>query len=696
MDINTAWINTLEQLQTNLPKTQFDTWVRDTEIISFVDGVVTVGARNAYTQDWLSSRLTNDIEQLLGVALGQPIHVRFGITDQVATVEDEIDETSTGDPRFAVELVGEKDIRLDLEDYDSLYEQVVHPDRAVYLPGYFRRWLCHLGPVRAWIYVAFRQSAYMTGVRQGYGSGRFSGRQIAALAGISERTFWNRADSPETWKQLAGLVKIADHGPQWDERSSTPKRLARRYTVAMTLPMTPTDVASLARWIQQHIDLYGGPEGVLRAAAEASLEELIPLDTAEISDAVTVRKLVHSLFGGGELSDGLLDALASDLQNHIMPSNDQIKITLYFLEHVLPYLGAGPAWMLTILRDLCYADPETGEMRNRVVVQGGYAEIAGWMGMARPLTIYEWMHPISKGKGKEILSVYVREISNAERKLDFASQPRAYEALLDEIPREILEIAATPPDYVNFSMAITQLAEDIYANFSIGFTRFAKVSCADFSTMFTQFAEDIYATCRVKTLNSLNQALNTLKPPPTNTDNHVIKTASGGRAVVNMPSAWVLDRLLNVNRVTAKKAKALRALNASGVACVSWLLYAKGKDGAGITSPVSYAISRLEIDPVGGAGGGYDWLASLPPQKLLGMIYDFAKGQSILDLRDDGQSGHLWRELMGSDQNIAIGMLRLLMGEDAPFSREVVSQTETWSNTGAGVATEIQTSIKKL
>ena len=53
------------------------------------------------------------------------------------------------------------------EQYDSLYEHVVKPDRALYLPGYFKRWVKYLGADLAWMYTSFRQAAYMDGGREG-------------------------------------------------------------------------------------------------------------------------------------------------------------------------------------------------------------------------------------------------------------------------------------------------------------------------------------------------------------------------------------------------------------------------------------------------------------------------------------------------------------------------------------------------
>ncbi|MBK6298677.1 MAG: hypothetical protein IPF48_12295 [Sphingomonadales bacterium] len=116
-------------------------------------------------------------------------------------------------------------------DYDSAYEQIVRPDRAVYLPGYFRRWLRRIGPDLAWMYVSFRQAAYLAGARSGSKSSQFSRKQTCSMSGISERTYWNRSTIPLPGRNFPGLVKIIEGGDKWvniqfpdNYRASTPLR----------------------------------------------------------------------------------------------------------------------------------------------------------------------------------------------------------------------------------------------------------------------------------------------------------------------------------------------------------------------------------------------------------------------------------------------------------------------------------------
>jgi len=213
--------------------------------------------------------------------------------------------------------------------------------------------------------------------------------------------------------------------------------LPSQFVVAMTLPLTPADVVSLTNWLLNNKQNYGGVESVLRAASEAPLKELIPLNADTLGKPVTVRALIQNLFGD-QLDAKLLDVLAAAIQNHIMPSNDQIKISVFFMEHILAHLGAGPGWVVTLMRDRCF-DSE-GETRNRVVVKGGYAEIASWLGINRVKTAWEWQHQKKDGKYiNPIFNLYLREQVD-ERNYD--NGDRIFHVLLEEIPFEMLEAFA--------------------------------------------------------------------------------------------------------------------------------------------------------------------------------------------------------------------------------------------------------------
>ncbi|MEJ5241282.1 MAG: chromosomal replication initiator protein DnaA [Anaerolineales bacterium] len=77
MNIEQAWKSVLGQLQMDMPRASFETWVRDTYPLSYQNGVLTVGTPNAYARDWLEARLTSTVNRMLIGILNAYVQVRF-------------------------------------------------------------------------------------------------------------------------------------------------------------------------------------------------------------------------------------------------------------------------------------------------------------------------------------------------------------------------------------------------------------------------------------------------------------------------------------------------------------------------------------------------------------------------------------------------------------------------------------------
>ena len=71
MEASQAWQAVLGQLQMEMPKATYDTWVRDTQFVAYEDGAFVIGAQNAYARDWLEGRLTSTVSQLLNDILNR-------------------------------------------------------------------------------------------------------------------------------------------------------------------------------------------------------------------------------------------------------------------------------------------------------------------------------------------------------------------------------------------------------------------------------------------------------------------------------------------------------------------------------------------------------------------------------------------------------------------------------------------------
>ena len=97
MNSQQAWQATLGQLQMEMPKAAFDTWVSDAEVISCEQNKFTVGVHNAYARDWLASRLSSTVSRILTGLCEQPQTVNFVVFQHENEIEEEETE-ETADP----------------------------------------------------------------------------------------------------------------------------------------------------------------------------------------------------------------------------------------------------------------------------------------------------------------------------------------------------------------------------------------------------------------------------------------------------------------------------------------------------------------------------------------------------------------------------------------------------------------------
>ncbi len=79
MNAQQAWQATLGQLQMDMPKAAFDTWVRDARLVSCEDQICTIGVTNAYARDWLADRLSSTVQRILSGILDKDVEVHFTV-----------------------------------------------------------------------------------------------------------------------------------------------------------------------------------------------------------------------------------------------------------------------------------------------------------------------------------------------------------------------------------------------------------------------------------------------------------------------------------------------------------------------------------------------------------------------------------------------------------------------------------------
>ena len=103
MNADQAWQSVLGQLQMEMPRASFDTWVRDTKPVSYQDGTLTVGVRNAYARDWLENRLASTVNRLLIGILNSTVDVSFIVNGHDNEVVVDEAPPSTPEPASAYE-----------------------------------------------------------------------------------------------------------------------------------------------------------------------------------------------------------------------------------------------------------------------------------------------------------------------------------------------------------------------------------------------------------------------------------------------------------------------------------------------------------------------------------------------------------------------------------------------------------------
>jgi chromosomal replication initiator protein len=105
MDAERLWLAALGQLQIEMPRAAFDTWVRDAEFLAFEDGEMVVGVGNSFARDWLQDRLQATVNQVLSGIAARTVQVRF-IVSPGAGAADQLPAAAPSIPPAAEAALG--------------------------------------------------------------------------------------------------------------------------------------------------------------------------------------------------------------------------------------------------------------------------------------------------------------------------------------------------------------------------------------------------------------------------------------------------------------------------------------------------------------------------------------------------------------------------------------------------------------
>ncbi len=638
MNPDEAWACLLSQLQKEMPRASFDTWVRDTEVVSLEDGAMTIATRNAYARDWLESRLTSTVQQLLIGILNQSVSVQFVVRDSADEELEPDGDEEEDQQEVSIEPVQWLD-----------YDKIVQPHKQVVVKGYLRRLGVEIGPKAIWLYIGFHQAAWRVHANGTESGMALHSRNIMRFSGLSFGAFWRLLRHKEIQFQLNGLVQRVDppHERKYRRgRDGRPHRIPIRYQVYMTPRLTRADAAMVYSRLKTLLDKGTSLSTALQEMlGVVDVMELIRPVKSESTEVAMNSVMDMARLASGDVLQPDIDHLAQELHRRIINSLGDIHITHYFITETIRRYNLTPAqaWLVTVARDMAYINSRTGERREVVTFKNGYQEMAALIRSNRFKTVQAWFNPhwSTQQRGGD-LTRFLFEVpapeSNTYPDLRVESMSRSFRVLLDEP----LDANGSNRVDADGSNSQTQMEVLVGANGS-------NMVNANGSNMADANGTD---------LSSYKHRINNNKNN-TSTTQHA--TNSAGAA----PDFWELETLLKRNDVHPKVQRELLEVQASVHAFVSWVLYVASPRSGNLSDPLGYAISRLREHSLREARGVFRQLANLPPAELLMLIDTSPTRAYDLPSQINHPLALAWKKAMGSDNHLLPVVRVILFGEGA-------------------------------
>ena len=81
MTPESAWKAALGELEMQMTRATFNTWLKDAHLLSANHESYVIGVRNDYARDWLSNRLNDTIHRTLSTVLGAPVEIDYVVSN---------------------------------------------------------------------------------------------------------------------------------------------------------------------------------------------------------------------------------------------------------------------------------------------------------------------------------------------------------------------------------------------------------------------------------------------------------------------------------------------------------------------------------------------------------------------------------------------------------------------------------------
>jgi hypothetical protein len=92
--VHRLWASCLSELQLQMTRATFDTWLRGSRVMEAGDGNLTIAVRSSYAVDWLQNRLLPIIQPTVATHTGDDIEIMFVAKTQLIRVVNEEDQTA--------------------------------------------------------------------------------------------------------------------------------------------------------------------------------------------------------------------------------------------------------------------------------------------------------------------------------------------------------------------------------------------------------------------------------------------------------------------------------------------------------------------------------------------------------------------------------------------------------------------------
>jgi chromosomal replication initiator protein len=85
-----VWLAVLGELELQMTQATFDTWLRNSRLLKYEDGVMVVGVKSGYAKDWLENRLLATIKRTITRQVERTVEVKFVVLGQEAQQQDAV------------------------------------------------------------------------------------------------------------------------------------------------------------------------------------------------------------------------------------------------------------------------------------------------------------------------------------------------------------------------------------------------------------------------------------------------------------------------------------------------------------------------------------------------------------------------------------------------------------------------------